>query len=159
MAGYGDDAGFDAWLAANGYDLPVDAPDRAVLRERGSVYIDGLYGARFPGSPTAGYAQERAWPRTGATTFGGDDIPGNQIPVAVINASYAAAYYEALNPGGLSIATTGASQVKREKIGPIETEYAVSDGDALAGATPKLLQVEGLLKSFLYCPFGAVLVV
>ena len=67
MAGYGDDDGFQAFLTANGYTLPDGAPAAAVLRQRGSVYVDGTYSLRFSGSPTGGAAQEREWPRTGAT--------------------------------------------------------------------------------------------
>lgn len=66
MAGYGDDAGFEAWLTENGYTLPGGAPSGEVLRNRGAGYIDGVYGARFSGIPTGGLAQERAWPRAGA---------------------------------------------------------------------------------------------
>src|SRR5690606_6584840 len=113
MAGYGTDDGFSAWLTARGYSLPDDAPAPAVLRQLGSDYIDGVYGLRFRGAPTDGIAQERAWPRTGATA-NTTAIPDDTIPAAVINASYAAAYHEALNPGALAAATTGGGQVKRE---------------------------------------------
>ena len=67
MAGYGDDSGLAAYLAAQGYVLPEGAATLAVLRQRGSDYLDGLYGAQFRGVPTDGVTQERAWPRTGAT--------------------------------------------------------------------------------------------
>src|SRR3954469_25844507 len=115
MAGYGDDNGFTTWLTDNGYTLPVDAPAAAVLRNRGAAYIDGVYGARFSGIPTGGFAQERAWPRTGAYAYGqpiGDSI----IPDAVIKASYAAAWQEASLPGSLSSSGSEASRVKREKV-------------------------------------------
>lgn len=153
MAGYGDDVGFTAWLTENGYSLPAGAPALAVLRQRGSTYVDGLYGSqfserRFSGAPTGGFAQERAFPRTGAKAYN-TDIPANVTPVAVINASYFAAWYEGNDPGSLAVTVTAAAQIKREKLGQLETEYVAGSGDALADATPMLLAVEGLLAPFL----------
>lgn len=149
MAGYGDDAGLDAWLDENGYVWPTGGISKAAARQRGSAYIDGLYGSRFPGSPTGGIAQERAWPRTDAETSYGAAIDSDAVPTAIIQASYAAAWYEANNPGGLAVAVTASAQIKREKVGPLETEYFEPAGDALAGGTPVLSDVEGLLTPFL----------
>jgi hypothetical protein len=162
MAGYGTDQGYADWLAENGYTPPVDAPTPAVLRNRGAGYIDGVYGARFSGIPTGGFAQERAWPRTGAFAYGlpvGDSI----IPDAVIKASYAAAWFEANNLGSLSASGSEASRVKREKVeGAVEVEYQASSGQFSATSLVTLLtDVEGLLAPFLV-PVGgfpAVLVV
>lgn len=150
MAGYGTDAGFSAWLADNGYILPAGAPDAGVLRNRGAGYIDGVYGARFSGIPTAGFAQERAWPRTGAYAFG-QPIGDSVIPDAVIRASYAAAWFEANNSGALSASGSEASRVKREKVeGAVEVEYQASIGEFSASSLVTLLtDVEGLLAPFL----------
>ena len=161
MAGYGDDTAFAAWLTDNGYSLPVGAPTPAVLRQRGSVYVDGLpaiQGKRFPGSPTDGYAQERAWPRTGATIYGAD-IPVDAIPEPIVQASYAAGWYEANNVGGLSAATSSASSVKREKVDVIETEYFEGSGNSLRDAAVMLQSVEGLLAPFFEVPGGSIFVV
>lgn len=148
MAGYGDDAGFAAWAADEGLTLPVDAPLPAILRQRGSAYVDGLYGQRFSGVPTGGFAQERAWPRTGAIAYGAAIDP-DVIPDAVVKASYFAAFQEASSPGSLSPVATSAGQVKREKVDVIEVEYFGGSGDALADATPTISAVEGLLAPFL----------
>lgn len=155
MAGYGTDDGFTAWLAANGYELPSGGPAPAILRQRGSDYIDGLYGPRFGGSPTGGYDQERAWPRSGAY-FARYAIGEDEVPRAVIQASYAAAYYEATNPGGLSAAVTAAAAVKREKVDVIEVEYFQASGSAIENATVVLSSVEGLLAPFFYTPAPAI---
>lgn len=149
MAGYGDDSGLSVWLAGQGLTLPPGSPTPAVLRQRGSDYVDGLYGQRFPGSPTGGFAQERAWPRAEAETNQGSAIPSDVVPVAVINASYAAAYHEAENPGSLQASATAAGNIKREKTDVLETEYFEGSGDALEDATPLLSAVEGLLAPFL----------
>lgn len=160
MAGYGDDSGFNAWLASNGYTLPGGAPTVAVLRQRGSAYIDGLYGPRFPGTPTGGLAQERAWPRTDAETIYGETIGSTTVPNAVIEASYAAGYYEANNTGGLAPSASAAGAIKREKVDRIEVEYFEGAGSAVANAMPVLSTVEGLLAPLLIAPyFPQVLVV
>lgn len=148
MSGYGDDAGFEAWMTATGRSVPVSAPSSAVLRQRASDYLDALYGAQFTGYPSGGLDQERAWPRTGATTQG-QAIASDVIPAAVERASYAAAWHEANNPGSLSVAVSAAAAVKREKIDVIETEYFASGASAIDDATVRLSEVEGLLAPFL----------
>lgn len=155
MAGYGTDEGLAAWLTANGYELPEAAPAPAILRQRASDYMDGLYEVRFMGVRTGGYGQERAWGRTGAVVYGVPVDP-DAIPAAIENASYAAAYHEALNPDSLMVSASSASAVKREKVGPIETEYFEGAGDVTADATVRLSAVEGLLAPFLK-PEGAAL--
>jgi hypothetical protein len=69
-------------------------------RQRGSLVID-RYEPRFNGHRIGGYAQERAWPRTGASTYYGEAIPPTEVPVPIINASYEAAFLELTNPSSL----------------------------------------------------------
>jgi hypothetical protein len=145
---YGTDQGFTDWLAINGLTLPLTAPTPAILRQRGSQYLDGVYGSRFWGVPTCGFSQERAWPRTGAKAYG-QTIPDNDIPVAVEQASYAAAHQEAIKPGSLSVSATATGAVKRKKIGPIEKEFFEGSGDVIADGILKLSAVEGLLAPYL----------
>jgi hypothetical protein len=158
MAGYGTDQGFTDWLTTNGFVLPEAAPTPAVLRQRGSQYLDGVYGSRFPGQPTGGFAQERAWPRTGAEASG-QAIPTDAVPVAIEHASYHAAYQEAVSPGSLSVAASTSAAVKREKVDSLEVEYVAGSGDAVADATVRLSAVEGLLAPFFAGPALAVFVV
>lgn len=146
MAGYGSDGGFDVWLAENGYTAPV-TPTKAVLRQRGSAYVDGLYGPRFPGAPTGGIAQERAWPRTGATAYGAD-IASNAIPDAMVKASYFAAYQEGLKPGRLAVSAAGGA-VKRKKVEGLEVEYFDGAKAGAAGVTPTFSYIDGLLGPLL----------
>lgn len=158
MAGYGTDTAFEGWLADNGLVLPLGAPTPAVLRQRGSAYIDGLYEVRLPGSRAGGFAQERAQPRTGAT-FNGEAIPADVIPLAWEHASYYAAYQEAVSPGSLSVAASTSGAVKREKVDVLEVEYAAGSGNAVADATVRLSAVEGLLAPFFSAPLPAIFVV
>jgi hypothetical protein len=125
MAGYGDDTAFAAWLTDNGYTLPGTAPAPAVLRNRGSQYIDAVYGSRFVGS-VVDPVQERQWPRESAIV-NGKLMPSNVVPTAVIQASYFAAYQEAVKPGSLSVVGTSSGAVKRVKVGQIEKEYQGCD--------------------------------
>lgn len=148
MAGYGGDSEFQAWLDENGYVLPGDAPSKAVLRNRGSQYIDAVYGSRFLGS-VVDPVQERQWPRECAIV-NGKLIPSDVVPVAVINASYQAAYQEAVKPGSLSSVGTSSSAVKRVKVGQIEKEYQTAKDDGTASAiTPLISIVDGMLAPFL----------
>ncbi|RVP23947.1 DnaT-like ssDNA-binding protein, partial [Sinorhizobium meliloti] len=108
-------------------------------------------------------AQERAWPRTGATTYYGEAIPSNDTPAAIVNASYEAAFLELTNPGSLSPVVTGTQTVKREKIGQLEVEYSASSStdidDLVALATPVVTTIEGLLWPFLTPVWPGALVV
>ncbi|MGN7770162.1 DnaT-like ssDNA-binding protein [Phyllobacterium sp. 22552] len=117
---------------------------------RGSLFID-RYEPKFSGTRTGGYNQERAWPRTGAVTYYGQEIPSDVVPQPIINASYEAAFLELINPGSLSV-VTGNSIVKKEKVGEVEVEYAVSSGtlsaDVVAAATPVVTIFDGLLWQF-----------
>lgn len=164
MAGYGSNEGFTAYAEAAGYVFPdgTTEPQKTAARQRGSLFID-RYEPRFSGSRTGGYAQDRAWPRTGASTYYGEPIPSDVVPVAIENASYEAAYLELTNPGSLSPVVTGSSTVKREKVGSLEVEYSVNSStsvaDLVALATPVVTAIEGLLWLFLVPIVPGVLVV
>ena len=148
MAGYGTDAGLADYLATNGLVLPAEAPSPAILRQRASDYIDGLYEARFTGTRTDPLNQDRAWPRTGAVA-GIVAVPSDVIPMAVERAAYAAAVHEGQNDGALSVAASQAGAVKRKKIDVIEKEFFEGSGDVVADATVRLSVVEGALSPFL----------
>lgn len=148
MSGYGSDAEFDAWMAENGYATSSGDLTVAQLRQRGSDYIDGLYGLRFRGEPAGGIDQERAWPRAGAKA-GKTPIPADAIPRNVILASYHAALHEGANPGSLAVAAANSGALKRKKIDTIEKEYFEGSGSAVTDNTIRLSAVEGLLAPFL----------
>lgn len=152
MSGYGSDEGFNAWIAENGYTLPDGAPSAAVLRERGSVTIDALYGGRFVGEPTGGVEQERAWPRTGAFAMGVAIAP-DAIPNAVIKASFHAALAASSAVGGsLVVGTPGT--VKRRKVGDVETEFSDGAGAFKASGDVPVTILDGLLAPFLEPEYG-----
>lgn len=159
MAGYGSDEGFTAWLQDNGFTLPAGAPTEAVLRHRGSVYVDSTYGPRLNCSrPTGGYEQERAWPRAGHVTRA-QRIPDSVIPIAWVNASYRAAWLEASTPGWASGSINPNRIQKRQKAGGAEREFfAPSEtGGNAAGALGNVdAAIHGLVTEYL-CYDGGTL--
>lgn len=154
MAGYGSDGDFTTWLEDNGLELPVNAPDADILREIGSSYVDGAYEPRLSCSSRAGgFLQERAWPRTGHTV-GCESVPDDLIPQPWINASYRAAYLQAVN----GFATGGGDPnrlTKREKADVLEREFfAVGEGALAGNAAPGFIVdplIDGWLSVWL-CP-------
>ncbi len=148
MAGYGTDQGFADWLTANGHELPDDAPPPAVLRQRGSVYVDGTYGPRFPGSPTGGASQEREWPRTDATDRYGNEIGASTVPTRVIEASYQAAWIEAGAAGTLATTYTPGTQKVLTEVKGIKWQV-VGKPDGERAMVPISTVIEGLLAPLL----------
>ncbi|MFP5078306.1 DnaT-like ssDNA-binding protein [Rhizobium sp. YIM 134829] len=164
MAGFGDNPSFRVYATAAGYVVPDGTTDAqiAAARQRGALVID-RYEKRFGGVRTAGFSQERSWPRNGAQTTWGQAIPFDEIPAAIVAASYEAAFLELTNPGSLSPVVTGSTAVKREKVGQLEVEYASSTSsspaDLVALATPVVTAIETLLAPFLMPHLPGALVV
>lgn len=159
MAGYGSDSAFDGWLTANGYALPDGAPDKGVLRERASIYIDGLYGSRFSGRPTGGAAQEREWPRVGAVDRYGNALASDAVPSRVEQATYQAAFLEATTKGGLSATYTPGTQKVLTEVKGIK--WTVTGDASKDGAmVPVSTAVEAILAPLLTpADFPAIMVV
>ncbi|MET3790658.1 DnaT-like ssDNA-binding protein [Aquamicrobium terrae] len=155
MAGYGSDGEFEVWLSGQGLSLPADAPAVAALRQRGSDYVDATYGPMLTcSSPTGGFDQERAWPRTGHRVSG-QTIADDVIPTAWVRASYRAAWLEATNPGWASGSIDPNRRVKRQKVDTIEREFFDSAAAAEGGVTGVVGNVDagiaGMVTPFL-CP-------
>lgn len=153
MAGYGDDTGFTTWLTDNGLSLPVGAPTPAVLRNRGSAYVDATYGQRLTCSTRAGGPeQERAWPRAGHP-----NVASDVIPIAWVHASYRAGYLEATLTGGLSRQIDNQARAVRQKVDVIERQFADS-GALVAGEVVGIVdaEIDGLVSPYL-CSLKSVL--
>ena len=150
---YGTDEGFATWLASQGLALPVGAPLPAVLRQIGSNYIDAAYEWRLScSSRSGGFSQELAWPRSGHI-LNGAEVPSDLIPVAWINASYRAAYLQAVTPGWATTGEDTTRQTRRERVeGAVEVEYfAASEaaGSDVAPGMPSDSIINGMVAMWL----------
>lgn len=168
---YGSLAAADAYNAARGNDAWEAGTEAAKLAAlvRASAYVDGMVGQPantsgcvyvFPGQKLGGYAQALQWPRSGVTDRFDEPIPDGVIPTAIEHATYEAAYRELTSPGSLNPDFVPSQVVQREKVGPLETEYAVSKN-----GSPSVRPVIGAIDSLLYpiltvrCPGPVVFVV
>lgn len=134
MAIYGTRTDADAYHLARGntgWTGSNEAKDAAL--QRATDYIDGRYRyltpggcwvSMFRGQRTAGRGQPLEWPRTGATDSAGNEIPDDEVPIEVEEATYEAALRELVSPGSLSPVFIASQQVTREKVGPVEVAYA-----------------------------------
>lgn len=160
---YGTLAAADAYCADRGKAAWATASDsdRLAALVRGSQAIDALYEPRFTGRRTGGYDQPLSWPRSEAMTVNGEPITESTLPLAVTYAAYEAAALELSEPGSLTPVIVAARTVKREKVGPLETEYAVADtsDDMIASAKPILTMLDGLLYPLLRPVLPGILVV
>lgn len=147
MTYYGTVAEADTYLAARGITAWATAANAAkeIALTRGTSYVDTHYiytypdgrtVSRFGGVKTGGRAQENEWPRTDATDVNGDAIASSEIPREARYASYEAAAIELVTPGSLQPVFVASKLVKREKIGPLEREFAVSEDSCAEGSRP-----------------------
>lgn len=95
--------------------------DEAAIR-RATTWLSNSF--TWKGYKLNGRSQALAWPRTDAEDEEGEEVASDEVPAEIVQACCIAASYERANPGGLSPNVTLTDRVKREKIGPIETEYA-----------------------------------
>ena len=108
-----------------------DAAKEAAL-VRGTSALDGMYASAWPGRKVRG-DQALEWPRVDAVDFSGYGLDG--VPRAVKVATCEAALIELLTPGALSPSLDRGGAIIREKVGPIETEYASNAPAATVYAT------------------------
>lgn len=103
-------------LAATVAAADVDELDGAI--REATAFIDGAYGPYFRGV-RRGYVQGLLWPRSGACDDAGYPLPG--LPPELISAVCE------LAPRALGARLADdvdlTAQIKREKTGPLETEY------------------------------------
>lgn len=126
---YGTLAGADAYHAERGNAAwtGTDA-DKDAARLRASEYIDAAYRSQFPGYKAGLRAQVREWPRVGASDIEGQSIADDETPREVENATYEASLRELVTPGSLNPDYDPSTQVRREKVGPIDVEYTAAHG-------------------------------
>ncbi len=92
--------------------------EAALIRATSS--IDGMYARYWPGT-RATKEQALDWPRVDA--YDRDGYLETGLPRQVVNATIEAALIELQTPGTLTSELDRGGAIKREKVGPIETEY------------------------------------
>lgn len=143
MSFYGTQVGADAYHEARGNGVRWDAVvDKEQALLRGSEYIDFNFRRRFPGWKAGQREQVREWPRSWAFDIEDNAIGPTVIPVEVEYATYEAALREGETVGSLMPDFTPNTQVKREKVGPLEVEYSSPMG---AQSVTPIIQVIGAI--------------
>lgn len=122
-----------------GTELPSNDDEVAAMLIRATDYLEAQE-CRYQGKRTSP-TQALAWPRTGVF-LNCDEVPSNVIPKSLIAAQVQLAM--AINAGfDLQPNISPQDYVTREKVGPIETEYADL---SKVGIAPTLTSVEALLQ-------------
>lgn len=165
MPHYGDLTDASAYHAERGnaaWDTYTPTQQQAAL-VRASQYVDGRYRWRlssgrwqsmFRGTKTGGRAQALEWPRTGATDYEGNAIDDDVVPVEVEYATYEAALREAAAPGSLSPDFTASAQVTKEKVGPVEVQYAETmAGDNMTPNRPVIPAIDEIIAPLVFRPY------
>lgn len=102
---YGTIDGFQLYHEERNHQLSAElmADDDAISGALvvASEWIDARFRSRFPGLRIGGRAQEREWPRQGATDIHGAII-GIEVPLEIVRATYEAAALVGTTPGILS---------------------------------------------------------
>lgn len=129
---YVDSTYAKAYAAARGLSLPSDDAALFPLLVRGFDYIESQR-ARFKGRKT--YPGGAQWPRSGVV-IDDEEIIATIIPEELKKAQVRVAIEIA---NGTDEAPTITEQVKREKIGPLETEYVTGTEGPVMMAVDALL--------------------
>lgn len=156
MSFYGTVAEADTYHTERGNTdwAGTDAEKETAMR-RGSEYIDQQYRTRFPGWPTGDRSQVLEWPRNWAFDIYQNDIPSDEVPREVEQASYEAALRELLVPGSLQPDWNPASQNKRVKVDVIEVESAAVYGPQ--SVLPVVNIIRGIIAPVLTGPVGSAI--
>lgn len=123
----------------------TDAVKEQALR-RASVFLSSSY--PWAGYPVNARTQALAWPRYDVVDQDGNPVASDEVPREVVNATCEVALRELVTPGSMNPDVTLADKVKREKVGPIEVEYANADVSANA-SRPVLTIVRDMVGGLL----------
>lgn len=103
--------------------LDGEGDGKAAIR-RATQFLCNAYD--WKGSRRRGRLQSLVFPRIDVEDEEGEAVDPSSVPQEVLYACCELSAYERANPGALSPAVIAADRIKREKIGPLETEYAIS---------------------------------
>lgn len=130
--------GLTDWTGAA--NSPADVKEAAI--RRATAYLSN--GFSWKGYRTDGRSQALAWPRLDVEDEEGNEVASDAIPVEIVQACCHIAAAEVATPGVMNPTVDLTARVKRERIGPIETEYA-SVANQAELARPVLLVVGDLV--------------
>ena len=120
----------------------VVADQEAALR-RATRWVDATYRIRFSGYKTAKRTQSLEWPRTDAEDANGEEIPVDEIPVEIKDATAEAAIRELAKPGVLAPDVVPGEQKVLTQVGEISwTSLASGGADA---QRPVVSVIDGIL--------------
>lgn len=122
------EAGFITYNEERGRTIPgtADTDDINSALLVASEWIDNTYGDLFVGQKTAGFLQDREWPRTGAAVNDpryGYAFSDSEIPQRVNEAVYEAAWRQLISPGSLLVDYTPRKYKSVDIDGAIAVEY------------------------------------
>lgn len=123
----------------------TDAAKEIAIR-RASSHL--TFGYRWMGYKVKGRDQAMAWPRSWVMDADGWNVDADSVPIEIQQACAELALAELVEPGALTPTVTPSTQVKREKVGPLEVEYMAARTDPGA-ERPVLLIVRDLVGRFL----------
>lgn len=103
---------------------------------------------------TTGGEQALAWPRYNATDRNGHSVESDSVPWEVEQATSVVAIAEMASPGVMAPTYAPSERVAREKIGPLEVEYYVSDTSPQS-ARPIQLRVGDLIGGLISTTGGS----
>lgn len=130
MPGYGNIDDFKSYNEERGREIPESWDDDFITKVLlvASEWLDNKYDNSWIGFATNGYLQERKWPRTTAytNTYPVYIFANDEIPDAVVNAVYEAAFREATTSGSLQKDFTPNKYNKVSVDGAISVEYNTS---------------------------------
>lgn len=134
----------DAYFGAGGaWDaLDVEAKEKLIIDS--TSFLDAAFGIHYVGTPANGRVQALMWPRSNAIDDMGNTIPADEIPREVKRSIYEAIVFEMAKPRSASFASALEFPVQEEKIGPLETKYAV-----YSGGNAKSLNMSEAIKPYL----------
>ena len=127
MPGYPDSTLFQEYCDDRNIALPtLDNDQMSAALLVASETLDMRFGAMFSGVKTGGRAQERQWPRTGATDKTGYEFGPSEMPQEVLSATYELAVLEAFAPGSLMVNFTPSKYKSASVDGAVSVEWVAN---------------------------------
>jgi hypothetical protein len=134
---YHSDLGNSDWTGS-------DADKESAIRRACAYLRDAL---DWVGFPVGQREQSMPFPRDGLCDRHGYSVASTSVPAEIQRATAELALRELTTPGYLQPDVTPAQAVKREKVGPFETEFDISQNSP-KDSRPVMLIVNDLIRDF-----------